>query len=137
MPLRDHQEQAKSQAHTAVALAVANGRLPRARDVACVRCGSRAAEYHHYLGYAPEHRLDVEALCLPCHVRCHVRGRPRGARVTVRRLLRLSRELDDGIKEVAAAESRSVNAEIEVAIREHVETWRRRQREGRDEGPRG
>jgi hypothetical protein len=55
----------------------------------------------------------------------------------VRRSLRLSRELDDGIKEVAAAESRSVNAEIEVAIREHVETWRRRQREGRDEGPRG
>jgi hypothetical protein len=57
--------------------------------------------------------------------------------VAVRRLLRLSRELDDGIKEVAAAENRSVNAEIEVVIREHVETWRRRQREGRDDGPRG
>jgi hypothetical protein len=55
----------------------------------------------------------------------------------VRRSLRLSRELDDGIREVAAAENRSANAEIEVAIREHVEAWRRRQREGRDEGPRG
>jgi hypothetical protein len=56
----------------------------------------------------------------------HHTGSVAGRRGEVRRSLRLSRELDDGLKEVAAAEARSVNAEIGVAIREHVERWRRR-----------
>ncbi len=30
-------------------------------------CGAPAQQYHHYLGYQAEHRLDVQAVCFVCH----------------------------------------------------------------------
>jgi hypothetical protein len=57
-------------------------------------------------------------------------------RAEVRRSLRRSQELDDGIKEVAAAESRSVNGQTEHFLREGVARWRRR-REQEGEARRG
>ena len=56
-----------------VNLAVRYGRLPRANDVPCTDCahtwksGERRHEYDHHLGYEPEHRLHVQAVCTLCH----------------------------------------------------------------------
>jgi hypothetical protein len=40
-------------------------------DFKCRDCNEQAEEYHHYLGYAPEHWLDVIALCKDCHRQNH------------------------------------------------------------------
>ena len=77
MPAR---EPGGSAAYYAVREAIAAGRLPRPRDVACTGCGAQAAEYHHHKGYAPEHRLDVVAVCRSCHRREGWNGRRGGAR---------------------------------------------------------
>jgi hypothetical protein len=54
----------------------------------------------------------------------------------VRRSLRLNQELYEAIQEVAAAESRSVNGQIEHFLREALEQWRRRRQLERG-GPAG
>jgi hypothetical protein len=43
------------------------GRMPRASDCKCTHCENQAAHYHHYLGYAFEHRYDVQPVCIECH----------------------------------------------------------------------
>lgn len=49
-----------------VSNAVRDGRLKKAK--ACEQCGKRGRiEAHHHKGYEPEHRLDVQWLCPPCH----------------------------------------------------------------------
>lgn len=62
-------EHSITQAGQAVRRAVQVGRLPHVRTLTCVHCGEPAREYHHYLGHAKEHRLDVVPLCIPCHKR--------------------------------------------------------------------
>ena len=60
----------KTAAVAAVSKAVwQDGTLPRVVTQRCVACGQSAAQYHHYLGYEPEHWLDVQPLCLSCHRR--------------------------------------------------------------------
>lgn len=58
-------------ARVAVNREVAAGRLPRASDLPCEDCGyhgaERRREYDHHRGYAPEYRLDVQAVCTICH----------------------------------------------------------------------
>lgn len=39
------------------------------------RCGRTDVQAHHFLGYAPEHELDVVWLCPPCHAEAHGRRR--------------------------------------------------------------
>jgi hypothetical protein len=64
---------AQEAAHRALRLAVRYGRIPRASTLPCVDCGhvwtpgERRHEYDHHLGYAPEHRLDVQPVCTTCH----------------------------------------------------------------------
>lgn len=58
-------------ARRAVNHAVDNSRLAQPRRLPCIRCGRNAHEYHHHLGYAPEHHLDVQALCRACHRNVH------------------------------------------------------------------
>lgn len=68
MHRRDHPERyrARDSAKTAVANALANGKLKRPKR--CEKCDYRGpVESHHYLGYAREHRLDVQWLCKSCH----------------------------------------------------------------------
>ena len=60
-------------AHQAVAKAVRLGQLPSHASCLCLDCGQPATAYHHYLGYAPEHWLDVQPLCETCH---HTRHHP-------------------------------------------------------------
>ena len=43
------------------------GRMPRAKDLSCFRCGKEAAHYHHHNGYAFENRYDVVPVCHACH----------------------------------------------------------------------
>lgn len=65
----------KKQARARVNHEVKAGRLPRPNDVPCADCGHVFGtdgirhEYDHYLGYATEHQLDVESVCVKCHVR--------------------------------------------------------------------
>jgi len=55
---------------SAVQCAVQIGKLPRPNSLQC-SCGKSAKQYHHYRGYAPEHRLDVVAVCNVCHSKLH------------------------------------------------------------------
>lgn len=41
--------------------------LPQVSTRPCAKCGQPAADYHHHLGYEPEHWLDVLPLCRRCH----------------------------------------------------------------------
>ncbi len=60
----------KAKAHNAVAVAVVQGRLPKASTCSCAHCGGGATEYHHW-SYASEHWLDVVPLCHSCHMKIH------------------------------------------------------------------
>jgi hypothetical protein len=58
-------------ARRAVHKAIAGRRLPHLLDLCCAVCGATATEYHHPRGYAPEHWLDVVALCHRSHMEAH------------------------------------------------------------------
>lgn len=47
------------------------GRLPAPSTTTCKYCPAQAQQYHHYLGYDPEHWLDVEPVCRKCHTAIH------------------------------------------------------------------
>lgn len=43
----------------------------------CEACGRTCVPHaHHYKGYEPEHWLDVQWLCVPCHDRAHREEKP-------------------------------------------------------------
>ena len=58
-------------AHTAVLQALRHGQL--IKPEVCEHCGKRrrVIQGHHYLGYEPEHWLDVQWLCTKCHGKAH------------------------------------------------------------------
>jgi len=60
----------KLKARSAVHNAVARGAL---KKTACIarECGSEKVHAHHYLGYKPEHWLDILWLCQKHHARTH------------------------------------------------------------------
>lgn len=58
-------------AHLAVLSAIRSHKLPKIHTRQCVFCPQQAEEYHHHLGYAPEHWLDVIPVCIPCHNAIH------------------------------------------------------------------
>lgn len=47
--------------------AVRYDRLPRPDTLQCSYGNHQANQYHHYLGYEPEHWLDVLPTCQKCH----------------------------------------------------------------------
>lgn len=61
----------KIRARSAVGSAVKKSTIPAAQTLRCVHCPKPATEYHHHLGYAKEHWLDVIPVCLPCHTGLH------------------------------------------------------------------
>lgn len=64
---REYSAQEKRDAHRRVALAVRSGRIPRPALLRCTDCGRPAAHYDHHRGYAPEHALSVQPVCVACH----------------------------------------------------------------------
>ncbi|MEG4518853.1 hypothetical protein [Microcoleus sp. AT9b-C5] len=69
----------KNQARNRVNYAVSRNKLPRARNIPCVDCGHlgddgvpprklRLHEYDHYKGYDAVNHLEVECVCVPCHI---------------------------------------------------------------------
>ncbi len=57
-----------TRAYNTVHTAIKAGTLPHPTTKICHNCKvNQAREYHHYLGYEPEHRLDVIPLCIECH----------------------------------------------------------------------
>jgi hypothetical protein len=62
----------KEMARTAVKHAVRSHAMPKAKDLPCHFCENQAKEYHHHLGYEPEHWLDVIPVCKACHTKAHI-----------------------------------------------------------------
>lgn len=68
----------RASAYRAVAKAIRTGVLLRAKALPCTDCGHRwerdgpKHEWDHHRGYAPDHVLDVQAVCQPCHRRREV-----------------------------------------------------------------
>ncbi len=60
-----NQNQIKAQ--NAVNHAIQACKMSRPDSLICHHCPTRAKEYHHHLGYAPEHWYDVIPVCLKCH----------------------------------------------------------------------
>ena len=59
----------KLKAKAAVMYAIRVGKIPRAKTLKCT-CGKIAHDYHHE-SYAPEHYLNVIAVCQSCHQSIH------------------------------------------------------------------
>lgn len=57
----------KIKARDAVNNAVKSGKLPSAKTLKCVFCGTQAEEYHHHKGYSEDYLLDVQSACIKCH----------------------------------------------------------------------
>lgn len=77
----------KFEARKVVATAIKSGTLANPKTLLCADCLTPAREYDHYLGYALEHRLDVQPVCRSCHVEREKRRRPnckRGHKYTER-----------------------------------------------------
>ncbi len=60
-----------NQATNAVRKAIDHGSMPKVDSLPCFDCGKPAKHYHHFLGYARTHWLDVRPLCISCHIKCH------------------------------------------------------------------
>ena len=58
-------------ARSKVSYSVKTGKLPRPDTLLCRYCQKPAQQYHHYLGYEPEHWLDVVSVCQPCDIKAH------------------------------------------------------------------
>lgn len=58
-------------ARSKVSHLVKTSKLPRPDTLLCHYCQKPARQYHHYLGYKPEHWLDVVPACQPCDIKAH------------------------------------------------------------------
>lgn len=63
--------QVHNAATNAVRTAIRRGELPAPTSLTCADCPEAAEQYHHFIGYEPEHWLDVLALCRSCHLSRH------------------------------------------------------------------
>lgn len=50
---------------------IRTGEMPHPTTVQCTNCDDIAKQYHHHLGYAKKHQLNVIPLCLECHKKEH------------------------------------------------------------------
>lgn len=61
----------RKQARQRINVEVRTGYRPHPSSIPCSDCGhigeDRRHEYDHYLGYAADNHLDVEAVCTICH----------------------------------------------------------------------
>lgn len=64
----------QNDAGNAIKKAVLKGKLAAPTLLPCSRCTKPAEIYHHHLGYAQYHWLDVHALCRSCHSYIHWNG---------------------------------------------------------------
>lgn len=57
----------KYKARKAINNATRDGKLVKPKQHKCHYCNNQAEQYHHYLGYEPEHWFDVVPICHICH----------------------------------------------------------------------
>ena len=58
----------KVKAQHIIFTAVFYGKMPSPKTLTCVKCLKKPAiDYHHHLGYEPEHWYDVIPVCRRCH----------------------------------------------------------------------
>lgn len=55
-------------ARTSLNRAIRAKKIPPAKELTCIRCGNKACQYHHYLGYEERHWRDVIPMCRKCHM---------------------------------------------------------------------
>jgi len=68
----------REDASNALRKAIRQGRITKPSALPCHDCGKPARQYHHHLGYAHSHWLDVVAVCVSCHHRRHWDDNPNG-----------------------------------------------------------
>lgn len=72
-PIKPPRDGDKRQARRSVNREVAKGNLPHVSKVPCADCGhlgsDRLHEYDHFRGYAGAYHLEVECVCISCHVK--------------------------------------------------------------------
>ena len=61
----------KKKARCKISDAIRAGKLLPAYHYWCA-CGKQAEQYHHHLGYEPEHQFDVIPVCVKCHKSVHL-----------------------------------------------------------------
>jgi hypothetical protein len=65
----------RKQARQRINVEVRTGRRPHPNSLPCADCGhvwsegEQRHEYDHHKGYAPEHHLEVEPVCVDCHAK--------------------------------------------------------------------
>lgn len=57
----------RNRARSALGTAIKRGHVPHPTTCICYICSKPAIQYHHHLGYAPEHRYHVIPVCISCH----------------------------------------------------------------------
>jgi hypothetical protein len=62
----------KIRAVKAINHAIRAGKLSPQSAYHCRYCREQAEQYHHHLGYAPEHWLDIQPVCKICHRKIHL-----------------------------------------------------------------
>ena len=105
-------DMADTRAHAAVAAAIQTGRLVRPTELACIDCGKPAIVYDHYLGYAREHWLDVEPVCVSCNALRAWQKPDVSPGVVSAVLIRLPTWLVEELDADARASGRSRNAHV-------------------------
>jgi len=67
----------KQQARRRINVDINVGIRPNPNSLYCSMCGhigdDKRHEYHHILGYSPEHHCDVLPLCSACHRKAHAK----------------------------------------------------------------
>jgi len=62
-----HPNQTKAQ--HAVNHAIRDGKLQKVSSFKCTYCPNKAQQYHHHKGYEPKYYLDIEPVCVKCHIK--------------------------------------------------------------------
>jgi len=75
---QEYKQKRRSKAHmnnarNTVHRAITRGEIQPISTQICNNCGESAQEYHHHLGYAKKHWLDVIPLCKSCHKNVHLK----------------------------------------------------------------
>ena len=106
------------EASNAVGRAIRRGALADPKTLLCLDCGVPAQVYDHYLGYDPEHWLDVQPVCIRDNAKRAQAKRTRQAVLLTAVLARIPDELLAELDAEASEHVRSRNAQIIWILRE-------------------
>jgi hypothetical protein len=111
----------RGRAYAAVWKAVRGGELAPPSRETCAGCGQPARLHHHGQGYSEAAALQVTPLCSRCHAAQHgTQQAPRSTRDDVTVHLRLSRRLQERLRQIAQQNRRGVSNQVIVLLEEEI-----------------